>query len=85
MKGKAYFRILGFVIDNRYRNKGIGSEALKMAIQYIYHEYGKVAFLLECNKENLTAVRFYEKLGFKNTYIINKQSKDYFMMKDVEA
>lgn len=56
-----------------------------MAIQYIYHKYGKVAFLLECHKENLTALRFYEKLGFKNTYIINKQGKDYFMMKDVEA
>jgi len=82
VKGKEYFRILGFVIDSRYRNKGIGSTALKLAIEAINQEYGKVILLLECNKDNQKAINFYEKNGFRNTHIINEEDQDYYLIKE---
>lgn len=80
LKGKGYFRIIGFVIDKQYRRLGIGSEVIEKATQNIYYEYGKVPILLECHKENITAINFYRKLGFRNTYILHNQ--DYYLIKD---
>lgn len=80
VKGKEYFRILGFVIDRRYQNMGLGSIALHMAMKTIWDEYGKVVFLLECYKENQKAIHFYEKNGFVNTNILNQKGTDYFFI-----
>ncbi len=80
VKGKTFFRIMGFVIDSKYRQMGIGSAALKKAIREIRLEYGNVIFLLECHKDNEKAIRFYEKNGFTNTGLLNKNGTDYFMI-----
>jgi len=81
VKGKVFFRILGYVIDSRYQGKGIGSVALNMAIEDIYNEYGKVPLVLECYKENRGAIRFYEKNGFVNTGVINENHGDYYLIR----
>ena len=80
LKGTGYFRVMGFVLDREYRGKGLGSEALELALQGIYEEYGKVPILLECHKDNTKAAAFYTKLGFRNTNISNNE--DYFFIKD---
>lgn len=80
VKGKEYFRILGFVIDSRYQNMGIGSVALKQAIKAIFEEYGKVILLLECHKDNRKAMYFYEKNGFTNTGVLNEKDSDYYLI-----
>ncbi len=80
VKGKIFFRIMGFVIDSKYRHIGIGSTALKKATRAIQQEYGNVIFLLECHKDNKDAIRFYEKNGFLNTGLLNKNATDYFMI-----
>lgn len=82
LMGRTYFRILGFVIDSHYRNQGIGSKALRMSMENICNEYGRVAFLLECHKDNLQALRFYEKQGFRNTELINAQDGNYYLIKE---
>jgi len=79
LKGTGYFRIIGFVIDQRYRRQGLGREALGMALQNIYEEYGNVPIVLECNKGNRAALAFYTKMGFKNTGIMHDQ--DYYYVK----
>lgn len=76
--GKDYFRIIGFVIDKRYRRQGIGSKALKAAINEIYCEYGHLPILLECHKDNKAALDFYAKMGFRNTNILHDQ--DYYFI-----
>ena len=81
VKAKVFFRILGFVIDSRYQRMGIGSVALNLAIEDIYREYGKVILVLECNRENQSALRFYEKNGFQNTGIINENDGDYYLIR----
>ena len=79
LKGSGYFRIIGFVIDKEYRGRGIGSSALELALNEIYQEYGKIPVLLECHKDNQNAIKFYTKMGFRNTNILNHQ--DYFLIK----
>jgi ribosomal protein S18 acetylase RimI-like enzyme len=79
LKGNVYFRVLGFVIDKRYRNKGIGSNALRMAIQNIYCEYGEAPMVLECHKDNGAAIKFYKNAGFRNTKILH--AEDYYFIK----
>ena len=80
LKGKGYFRLIGFVLDRNYRGKGIGSKALELALQEIRREYGPVPILLECHKDNLRAAKFYTRMGFRNTHILNNE--DYFFIRD---
>jgi len=67
MDGVPFYRLMGFVIDNRYRNKGIGSYVLELVIKTIYQEFGVRPIALGVHKENHGAARFYEKHGFKPT------------------
>ena len=81
LKGEKYFRVLGFLIDNKYQGIGIGSQALKKATDEIYRDYGKVPLLLECHKDNERAIKFYEQNGFVNTGKLNEKGTDWFMIK----
>lgn len=67
MQKEPFYRLMGFVIDNRYRNRGIGSAALELVIQTIYREYGVRPIALGVHKENHGAARFYRKHGFRPT------------------
>ena len=80
LKGEKYFRVLGFLIDNKYQGIGIGTIALQKAIKEIYRDYGKIPLLLECHKDNERAIRFYEQNGFVNTGKLNEKGTDWFMV-----
>ena len=67
MKKEPFYRLMGFVIDNRYRNMGIGGKVLEMVIDAIYKEYGVRPIALGVHKDNHGAARFYEKHGFSKT------------------
>ena len=64
MKKEPFYRLMGFVIDNRYRSQGIGSKVLQMVIDAIYSEYGVRPIALGVHKDNPGAARFYERHGF---------------------
>ena len=67
MKKEPFYRLMGFVIDNRYRSQGIGSKVLEMVIDSIYQEYGVRPIALGVHNENHGAARFYKKHGFAPT------------------
>jgi len=67
MKNEPFYRLMGFVIDNRYRSQGIGSKVLDMVIDTIYKEYGVRPIALGVHKDNHGAARFYERHGFSKT------------------
>lgn len=50
------------------------------SVNAICEEYGNVIFLLECHRDNLNGIRFYEKNGFVNTHILNKKGTDFYMI-----
>ena len=67
VKGQFFYRILGFVIDQRYRKLGFGREALSQAIAHVFQEYVEAPIVLECNQQNHKAIAFYKRLGFIDT------------------
>ncbi len=67
MKSEPFYRLMGFVIDKKYRGKGIGGRALEMAIAEVYKDFGVRPIALGCHKENKLAAKFYIKHGFKKT------------------
>lgn len=70
MKGVPFYRLMGFVIDNRYRSQGIGGHILELVISMIYEEYGARPIALGVHKENHGAARFYKKHGFRKTDVM---------------
>ena len=67
MKSEPFYRLMGFVIDKKYRGKGIGGKALEMAIAEVYKDFGARPIALGCHKDNELAAKFYKKHGFKET------------------
>ncbi len=67
MKKEPFYRLIGFVIDKNYRNKGIGSKALEMSIDKVYNDFGIKPIALGCHKDNVQAAEFYLKHKFRKT------------------
>lgn len=78
MEDVPFYRLMGFVIDNRYRNQGIGSYVLELVIETIYEEYGIRPIALGVHKDNHGAARFYEKHGFTKTNVMEGNDYYYF-------
>ncbi len=64
MKGVPFYRLMGFVIDKKYRGRGVGGVVLEMAIERVYREFGVRPIALGCQEGNAAAARFYERHGF---------------------
>ncbi|MBE6999217.1 MAG: GNAT family N-acetyltransferase [Ruminococcaceae bacterium] len=79
MQGVPFYRLMGFVIDNRYRSRGIGGQVLEMVIDRIYQEYGVRPIALGVHKDNHRAAHFYEKHGFRKTNVM--EGNDYYFLR----
>ena len=67
MNDVPFYRLMGLVIDNRYRSQGVGGYVLEMVIERIYREFGVRPIALGVHKDNHGAARFYLKHGFRKT------------------
>ena len=67
MKKEPFYRLMGFVVDNNYRGRGIGGEILEKTIQLVYRDFGRRPIALGCHKDNVKAQRFYLRHGFEKT------------------
>ena len=83
MDGVPFYRLMGFVIDNRYRNKGIGSRILELVINAIYNEFGIRPIALGVHKDNYGAARFYEKHGLKAMNVMEGNDIYYLRYPDI--
>ena len=76
---KAYtedFSVLGlFIADENYRNKGIGTEAIKKIIQNLPSVHTN-KILLRVRQENKRAIRCYSKSGFEEYRKYTKNDLD---------
>ena len=82
MKSEPFYRLMGFVIDKKYRGKGIGGKALEMTIAEVYREFGVRPIALGCHKENESAAKFYVKHGFKKTEYMEQNDIYYLRYPD---
>ncbi len=58
-------RLWGFYVSPVYRTLGIGGKLLSSAIQYTRHFDGVSQINLSVNKDAVSAIHLYEKLGFQ--------------------
>ena len=82
MKDKPFYRVMGFVVDKDYRNRGIGGEILENAIAQVYSEFGERSLALGVHKDNTRAGRFYERHGFKRTSVYEGNDEYYLRLID---
>lgn len=63
------YNIWHMMIDEKYQNKGYGTKAVELCLDYIKTQpFGKSnVVILTCNIDNLSAIHIYEKLGFADT------------------
>lgn len=63
------YNIWHMMIDEKHQNKGYGTKAVELCIDYIKTQpFGKSnVVILTCNMDNLHAMHIYEKLGFVDT------------------
>ena len=79
MRGVPFYRLMGFVIDKRYRSCGIGGYVLEKVIEMIYNEYGVRPIALGVHKNNIGAERFYLNHGFEKTEVM--EGNDYYYLR----
>ena len=77
MKGKPFYRVMGFVVDKEYRSKGLGGRILEMAIEQIFEEFGQRGLALGVHKDNIKVRPFYERHGFKKTGVYEGDDEYY--------
>lgn len=84
-KYKYVYRVLGFLIDKNYQNRGIGRRAFKLALEKIKEQQyeDNLPITLECHIKNKNALALYEffefnKIGITNdnNYILARLPKD---------
>lgn len=79
MRQAPFYRLMGFVIDDRFRGRGIGSYVLEKVIDMCYREFGVRPIALGCHKDNHQAAQFYIRHGFKKTDVM--ESNDYYYLR----
>ena len=77
MKGRPFYRIMGFVVDRNYRSRGIGGGILEKAVRQVYDEFGPRPLALGVHRENLRAGEFYIRHGFKPTGVYEGNDEYY--------
>jgi RimJ/RimL family protein N-acetyltransferase len=60
------------VMEESFRGRGYGTEALRLARDYAFRELGVTLIGLTVFPDNVRAIRAYEKLGFKRTAVLEK-------------
>lgn len=67
--------IIDVAVSKEYEHQGIGSKLLQHLFD-IAKEYNITLISLEVRRDNHIAISFYEKNGFKNTYVRKKYYQD---------
>lgn len=59
-----------WLADSRYTNKGYGTDALKTLCHYLHNELACKKFIIAPARQNIGAVKAYQKAGFAETSIL---------------
>jgi len=69
--------IVEIAIKNKFRRKGFGKELLEETMCLYSNKYPKKTFKLKIEKENIAAIKLYEKVGFRE----NKENCELWLTK----
>lgn len=62
--GEENYQIVNFLIDDGFQRKGLGTQAAKACVSYLQREYGADRISVPVDLRNITAQKFWEKIGF---------------------
>lgn len=79
MAREPFYRLMGFVLDRRYRGFGLGGRVLEMAVEAVYEEFGVRPVALGVHRGNVGAERFYLRHGFRKTEAMD--GEDYYYLR----
>ena len=82
MKGRPFYRLMGFAVDRDCRNRGIGGMILEKAIGQVCDEFGERSIALGVHKDNVRAGKFYERHGFERTGVFEGNDEYYLRIMD---
>jgi len=77
------YAVMGILIgNNEYKGIGIAEEVLTNTFQFLYQKFHINMFLLGVNKNNIPAIKAYNKMGFRksNSHILKPKSTDAIIM-----
>lgn len=62
--GENNYQIINFLIDDAYQNKGFGTKAAILCIEYLKNEYSAKRISVPVEERHIQAQKFWKKLGF---------------------
>lgn len=81
MRGRSFYRLMGFVIDRRCRGQGAGAHALEEAVRRVYGEFGPRPIALGCHRDNAGGERFWLRHGFRKTSAM--EGEDFYYIREL--
>ena len=69
---KVVYGIDQFIGESEYWGKGIGTDFMRLVLQYLTKEKGAEIIILDPHADNPRAIRCYEKVGFKKIKFLPK-------------
>ena len=82
MKNRPFYRVMGFIVDRDYRGRGIGGAILENAVSQVFREFGERSLALGVHRDNVRAVGFYERHGFRRTGVYEGNDEYYLRLVD---
>ena len=79
LKDVPFYRLMDFIIIQKYRNIGLGSFVIEKVISNMYEEFGVRPIVLGVHKDNIGAEKFYYKHGFVKTNYMD--GDDYYFIR----
>jgi RimJ/RimL family protein N-acetyltransferase len=71
-----------FLGEERYLDRGIGTQALQAFIQQVRDQVRPAYFVIDPDPANARAIRCYEKVGFRHyATVLNEEGKPAYMMR----
>ena len=77
---------VGYLLDRRYRGKGLMSEALRSVIEFAFNDLGLHRLEADTDVENIASLALLEKIGFqlkgcfRERWHVNKRWQDSAML-----
>ena len=62
-----FYRLVFFVLDKKYRGRGLGTRILGETVARVFRDFGERPIVLGVHKDNPRAMSFYSRHGFEKT------------------
>ena len=62
-----------FIGEVEYRNRGIGTEALRLLMKALFENYHADVLMIDPKVHNTRAIRCYHKCGFRDLFVVPKR------------